>query len=76
MKKEVTICDKCKRQINEGEQYVTWCIVTSTYDTRTEDVCMSCAFPSNSIIAFYDNYVATGGVVIEPKFRQIINKEF
>lgn len=48
MKKEITICDNCKRQLNEGEQFVTRCISSSTYDTRVEDVCMGCVYPSTT----------------------------
>ena len=46
MKKEIVICDKCKRQLNDGERYVTRCISSSTYDTRVEDVCMGCVYPN------------------------------
>ena len=46
MKKEIVICDKCKRQLNEDERYVTRCISSSTYDTRVEDVCMGCVYPN------------------------------
>lgn len=42
MKKEIVICDSCKRQLNEGERYVTRCLSSSTDDTRVEDVCMRC----------------------------------
>ena len=44
MKKEIVICDNCKRQLNEGEQSVTRCISSSTYDTSVEDVCMGCVY--------------------------------
>ena len=44
MKEEVVICDRCKRQLNEGEQHVTRYMSSSTYDTSVEDVCMGCVY--------------------------------
>lgn len=67
MKKEAIICDNCKRQLNEGEQYVTRCISSSTYDTRTEDVCMGCVYLNISTSATY---------AIDPKFSRVIQEGF
>lgn len=47
MKKTITICDKCKREIPEGKS-ITRSISTSTNDMRTEDVCRSCAYTMGS----------------------------
>lgn len=65
MKKEIVICDHCKRQLNEYERYVTRCVSSSTYDTRVEDVCMGCVYPNTSTTCGMDN-----------RFSKAINEEF
>ena len=46
VKKEVTICDKCKREIPEGEKYVNR--IKVVYHTGAgvvyEDICRDCTY--------------------------------
>lgn len=69
MKKEIVICDHCKRQLNQGERYVTRSTSSSTYDTRVEDVCMGCVYPNITTTTI----TAVG---IDPLFIKAANEEF
>lgn len=60
MRKEVTVCDKCHRQINENEKYITRPKnTTSAGYCGTEDICGYCVFDST------DNYTLKGYVLTE-----------
>lgn len=73
MKKTITICDKCKREIHKGEQFVERCIKhpDSCEVRNMQDICRDCVYSTIG----NKTYTANTGNEYKPVFFKAANRE-